>query len=43
MADSAVHKCKTAASLAKLKDQMSEVQRGREMGEYIICNIKENR
>jgi len=25
MADSAVHKCKTAGSLAKLKDQMSEV------------------
>jgi len=40
MADSAVHKCKTAAILAKLKDQMSEVQRGREMGADITCNIK---
>lgn len=49
MADSAVHVCKTAMILAKLKDQMSVLWRGRKtaeilhlmakkLGNYAVCN-----
>jgi len=49
MADSAVHVCKTAMILAKLKDQMSVLWRGRKTAEilhlmakklrnYAVCN-----
>lgn len=43
MADSAVHVCKTAMILAKLKDQMSLLWRGRKTAEILLLMAKKLR